>query len=284
MPTKPATTLASEVRLMQSKHTGRKYRISIALPYAYFEERNPTWPFNKPLKKWPVVYLTGADYYFGMVADMVRSMGWCGRTTDAIVVGIGYPENSVPQEAWRNVEASREHDFSPIRDQKREADLSNFLKQNVETGGANEFLQFIKQELIPVIESEFNADPKRRILAGHSMAGLFTAFALFAEPGLFESYIIGSPWFWYADGTIFKHEEQFAQRRKRLKARVHLWVGELEEAHDDPAVSELFRFESILRSRNYKGLMLIKQVFADESHCEVPAPGFHASLKWLLEK
>jgi predicted alpha/beta superfamily hydrolase len=219
-----------------------------------------------------------------MVVDMVRSMAWCGRSTDAIVVGIGYPDNPIPQEAWRDAEALRERDFSPIRDQKREADLSKFLKRKVETGGANQFLQFIKQELIPVIESEFNADPQRRILAGHSMAGLFTAFALFTEPALFESYIIGSPWFWYAEGCIFKQEERFAQRRKRLKAKVHLWVGELEEAHDDPAVSESFRFESILRSRNYKGLTLIRQVFADENHCEVPAPGFHASLKWLLEK
>lgn len=284
MTDKPAIIPASQVLSMKSKHTGRKYQISIALPYAYYNEQNPSWPFDKPLKKWPVVYLTGANYYFGMVADMVRSMAWCGRTTDAIVVGIGYPENSVPQDVWRNVEALRECDFSPILDQKREADLSKFLKRNVETGGANEFLQFIKQELIPVIECEYYANPKRRILAGHSMAGLFTAFALFAEPGLFESYIVGSPWFWYGDGYLFEQEEQYSQRRKRLKARVHLWLGELEEAHDDPAVSESLRFESILYHRNYKGLTLIRRVFADENHCEGPAPGFHASLKWLLEK
>lgn len=284
MPEKSTAIISSETRLMISKHTGRTYRISIALPYAYFEEKYPTWPFNKPLKKWPIVYLTGANYYFGMVVDMIRSMAWCGRTTDAIIVGIGYPENSAPQEAWRDVEALRERDFSPIRDQKREAELSKFLNRKIETGSANEFLQFIKQELIPVIESEFNVDVKRRILAGHSMAGLLTAVALFAEPGLFEGYIIGSPWFWYANGYIFKQEEQFAQHHKKLKARVHLWVGELEEAHDDPAVSKLLRFESILRSRNYKGLTLTRQVFADENHCEVPAPGFHASLKWLLEK
>jgi predicted alpha/beta superfamily hydrolase len=283
MTTKPATIPASQILSLKSKWTGRKYQISIAIPYAYFSEQNPSWPFDKPLKKWPVVYLMGANYHFGLVTDMVRSMAWCGRPTDAIIVGVGYPVSPVPQEAWRDVEALRERDFTPVRDEKRESELSEFLNRKVETGGAFEFLQFIKQELIPMIETKFNADSRRRILAGHSAGGLFTASALFTEPGLFSGYAIGSPWLWHGDKVIFQQEEQFAKRHKRLAAKVYLWAGESEETDHDPLVSDLTRLESILQDRNYKGLTLIRKIFADENHCEVVAPGFHVSLKWLLE-
>lgn len=281
---KPATILASQTRLMKSKLTKRQYRISIALPYASFESPDASWPFDKPLKRWPVIYLTDANFYFGLITDMVRAMAWCGRPTDAIIVGIGYNEQSDPQKAWQDAVAGREYDLTPVRDEKVEAEMSEWLKQKVETGGAGQFLQFIKQELIPVIEGEFNADPKRRILVGHSLGGLFAAFALFADPGLFESYIIGSPSLWHGERCVFKQEEQFARKHKKLAARVHLWVGEREETSTAAMVSDAVRFGAILESRKYKGLTLVKRIFADENHCEVIAPGFQAGLKWALAK
>lgn len=138
----------------------------------------------------------------------------------------------------------------------------------------------------PTASSEFcnTPDPARRILVGHSLGGLFAAFALFAEPGLFESYIIGSPALGYGERCVFQREEQFAWEHKELAARVHLWVGELEETADDSMVSDMVRFGAILESRKYEGLTLVKRIFADENHCEVLAPGFQASLKWALEK
>ena len=71
---KPATIPASQTRLMKSKLTKRTYRISISLPYAYFESSNTSWPFENPPQKWPVVYLTDANWFFGMVVDIVRNM------------------------------------------------------------------------------------------------------------------------------------------------------------------------------------------------------------------
>jgi len=284
MTAKQATVLASEVRIMKSKYTGRKYRISIALPYAYFNSRDKSWPFDKPLKEWPIIYLTDANWYFGMVSDLIRVMAWCGSTTDAIIVGIGYAQDKNPPEAVRDSGAWRTGDFTPMRVEKVEQDDSKALKRKVETGGARKFLQFIKQELIPAVESEFKADPKRRILVGHSYGGLFAAFALLEEPGLFESYIVGSPSLWFGDKYVFKQEEQFAKRHKKLPAKVHLWVGELEESADYPMVSDTVRFGAILESRKYKGLSLVRQLFANENHCEVIAPGFQAGLKMALKQ
>ena len=284
MSSNPATILASQTRLMTSEFTRRTYRISIAFPYASLEAPDANWPFDQPLKKWPVIYLIDANFYFGLVTDMVRAMAWCGRPTDAIIVGICYEEQNDPQQAWHTAAAERARDLTPVCSEQYEASMSAWLKRTIETGGADRFLQFIKHELIPAIEGEFNADLHRRILVGHSLGGLFAAFALFAEPGLFESYIIGSPALGYGERCVFKQEEQFAQEHKELAARVHLWVGELEESTDDPMVSNMVRFVAILESRKYEGMTLVKRIFADENHCEVLAPGFQAGLKWVLEK
>lgn len=47
MTVKPTSILASQTRLMKSKFTKRQYRISIALPYAYIEAPDASWPFDK---------------------------------------------------------------------------------------------------------------------------------------------------------------------------------------------------------------------------------------------
>lgn len=284
MPAKPATILASQTRLMKSKFTKRTYRISISLPLDSFKTSNRSWPFDNPLKKYPVVYLTDANYYFGMVTEMTRAMSWCGSTTDAIIVGIGYPEDENPPEAWRDAVIGRNYDFTPLHDKETDVEDSKWLKRKVVTGGAPNFLKFIKQELIPAIEKEFPADPKKRVVAGHSLGGLFTAFALFNEPTLFDTYLICSPSLYMHDRLILKLEEQFAKRRKRLPAKVYLSVGELEEGSRDTMVGDLVHLAAMLESRKHKGLTLRKQIFLDLNHCEVVAPGFQAGLKFALKK
>ena len=171
MTTEPATVISSEVRTMVSQNSGKKYRISIGLPYAYHESRGSGGPFDKPLEQWPVVYLVDGDLYFGMVTDIVRAMAWCETTTDAIVIGIGYPQNKDPQEAWRLSICLAQQGLTPARDEASEKGISAWVKRSASTGGASDFLKFIRYELIPTIDKDFRTDSKKRILAGHSFGG-----------------------------------------------------------------------------------------------------------------
>jgi predicted alpha/beta superfamily hydrolase len=269
---------------MKSKITKRTYRISISQPLALFKTSNHSWPFDNPLKKYPVIYLTDANYFFGMVTEMTRAMSWCGSTSDAIIVGIGYPEDANPPEAWRDAIVGRNYDFTPVVDEETDVEDSKWLKRKVVTGGAPKFLQFIKQELIPVIEKEYPADPKKRVIAGHSLGGLFTAYALFTEPTLFDTFLICSPSLYMHDRLIFKLEEQYAKRHKRLSTKVYLSVGELEEGSSDTMVGDLVHLAARLQSRKHKSLTLRKEIFTDLNHCDVVAPGFQSGLKFALKK
>jgi predicted alpha/beta superfamily hydrolase len=280
----PATILASETRLMDSKHTGGKYRITVSLPYAYSKSLGEGGPFDDTPIHWPVVYLLDANWFFGMVTDIVRSMAWCGRTADAIIVGIGYPEADDPQEAWREAVVRRNADYTPVSSEEREKRIGEMIKRPVQTGNAGQFHSFIKEELIPLVEQEYRVDPKRRILAGHSLGSDFAAFALFSQPELFDTYILASHDPGDADQFTFKMEEAFAKEHSRLPAKVCLTAGELEEGPENTTLSGTLHFAAVLESRNYEGFSLTKHVFADRNHCEVISLGFQAGLMFALKK
>jgi len=280
----PATILASEVRVLKSEHTGREYCLKISLPYAYEKPWVSGFPAEHYRAQWPVVYLLDPYWFFGMVTDMTRNMAWCGGTTDAIVVGIGYPEADDPQETWLEAWARRANDLLPAQDEVAEKNQSNFAGRPAPTGDGMRFHQFIRNEVIPLIERDYRADPTRRILVGHSYGGLFGAFALLHEPELFDTYVIASPSLGVANRFMFAQEEAYSKEHKVLKARVHLSVAEFDEYANDPYVGNMFHFAEVLKSRNYEGLTLTKQLFANLNHCEVVAPAFHAGLLWALRK
>jgi uncharacterized protein len=284
MTSEPATVLASEMRMMESKQTGRKYRITISLPLGYSRSPGEGWPFNNTPAKWPVVYVLDGNWYFGMVTDIIRPMAWCGSTTDAIVVGIGYAEDKDPIEAFWESFTRRDLDLTPVRSEGEEKSMEEQHKRPTPTGDAGNFHKFIKDELIPMVEKEYRADPSRRILVGHSYGGLFAVFALFEAPELFDTLIIGSPTLSYGNRYTFQREEAFAKEHKKLPAKVYLYVAEPEESLNDTTVTDTLRLAAILQSRNYEGFMLVKQIFLDQNHCEVAAPGFQAGLKFALKK
>ena len=284
MAAEPVTMLGSELHMIDSQQTGRRYRITVSLPLGYGASPEEDWPFNNTPAKWSTIYVLDGNWYAGMVAGMVRAMAWCGSTTDAIVVGIGYSEDQSVMEAIRNSFAQRDHDLTPIRDEATEKSMSETFKRPVPNGDAGNFHKFIKDELIPFIETTYRADPARRILAGHSYGGLFGLFGLFTTPDLFDSLIIGSSTLWYGKRFLFQQEEAFAKGHKQLPVKIYLFAAELEESLDDTTLTDTLRMAVILQSRHYEGLSLTKTVFADLNHCEVAAAGIHWGLVRALRK
>jgi uncharacterized protein len=282
MPAEPVTMLGSEQHTMTSQQTGRTYRITVSLPLGYAGSED--WPFHDTPAKWPTVYVLDGNWYFGMVTDIIRPMAWCGSTTDAIVVGIGYPEEADPRKAFRESFTRRDFDLTPVRDEATEKSMTEAHKRPVPNGDAANFHKFIKHELIPFIEQEYRADPSWRILIGHSYGGLFALFGLFETPDLFETLIVGSPTLSYGDRFTFRQEEAFAQTHRKLPVRMYLYAGELEESLENQTLTNTLRLAAILQGRSYEGFSLVKHVFPDQNHCEVAAPGFQAGLKFALRK
>src|SRR5690606_17783956 len=82
----------------------------------------------------------------------------------------------------------------------------------------------------------FPVDPARRILAGHSLAGLFTLWTLVTRPQSFSGYVSLSPSLWSDPGLQERlegrAEDEVERKAKGMKGdpiRVFIGVGGWEE-------------------------------------------------------
>lgn len=75
------------------------------------------------------------------------------------------------------------------------------------TGGADDYLRLLTEEIIPTAEREISGVPRWRGIAGYSLAGLFALYAIY-QTDLFSrvSSMSGSLWFPGIKDYILSHE------------------------------------------------------------------------------
>ena len=78
------------------------------------------------------------------------------------------------------------------------------------TGGAENFTQFMENELIPFIDSKYPCSPYRTLI-GHSYAGLFTINTLINHSPLFQNYISIDP------SLDWDHQKLLNQAKEKLQ-------------------------------------------------------------------
>jgi predicted alpha/beta superfamily hydrolase len=268
-----ATILNTEQRQLFSKMNNQEYELYIFLPDNYANSDST----------YQVIYLTDANQYFGLMADITRSLQWGSEMPEAIVVGIGYPLRSfkTDDERWSRWLAWRMRDLSPTNTAQMDKD---FGMENIKSGGAPTFLQFMEQELFPFVEKNYRAKSKNRTFVGFSLGGLFGLYSLFQRPGLFQNYVIGSPSIWSDSKVILQIEKTYADNHRDLTGKVFMATGELEEEINAGMVRNMLELNSILKSRQYKSLHTDISILEGETHMSAPSVCFQRGLRYLFRK
>lgn len=275
-PPSQAGSAAAISEIVHSQHTGKDYQVTISLPPSYDRRRS---------HQYPLVVVLDANLYFNLLADSARAMHRFGPVPEVIVVGIGYPLKSLIGEDFKRFTAHRVRDYTPVPSRCLESQLSAWLGgRKVETGGAGRFLAFIRDEILPDIETRYWADPNDRTLVGHSLAGLFALHAMFQEPRVFHRYLSGSPAIGYGEQSLLQAEEDYARTNADLPANLYLAIGSEAESILNPLDSmitlpDFFGFTSRLERRAYPRLRLTRALFEGRSHNAIPAPAFQAGLR-----
>ena len=242
----------------------RDYQIMVSLPPSY----------NTSTRRYPVVFVTDANYAFPVTRGLAKRVGANGHGLEEfILVGLGYANGE-------SAEYSRRRDYTPINPQMNY--VSDMPGREPRFGEAEGFRRFIAADVFPLIAQHYRADMARKVFVGHSYGSLLGLHVLFTQASMFDQYILGSPSLWYGKRVMFEREKAFAATHKDLKARVYFGVGALETGPEENMVADLKQFEALLRSRHYPGLQLESRVFADEDHLTL-APGLITrGLKWTL--
>jgi predicted alpha/beta superfamily hydrolase len=134
--------------------------------------------YNTTTNKYAVLYLLDGDAHFSYTAEMVNFLAGYDRDRipDMIVVGI--------------VNVDRGRDFTPIHPKKPSGAVDSIAVEVL--GGAGRFLRYIEQEVVPYVDAHYRVQPYR-VLAGHSLGGLFAFYVKQALPNLFPATILISP-------------------------------------------------------------------------------------------
>jgi predicted alpha/beta superfamily hydrolase len=247
----PVTIANTERRTLHARATGRDYDLYVL---------RPSGASRTPGARYPVVYVLDGQWDFKLLASIQGGLFYDRYVPDAIVVGITYSG------AAANYDSLRAIDYTPVGS-----------RANPGAGGGARFLDFLKTELIPFVESNYPADPARRMLLGSSLGGIFTLYAMFAEPGLFAGYAAVSPAVTFAERSAFAGEAAYARAHRELPTRLFIAVGGAE-----PLAGPVQEFVAQLRGRGYRGLALESRTMADERHSGVKPEAFNRGLRFLF--
>ena len=124
-------------------------------------------------KKYPVVYILDGDVLLPTLS-IVQDYYSGGFTPEMILVGISNAEN-------RTRDLTTSKDEQPVR-----------IQSTTQNGEGNNFVRFIQEELIPIVESKYRVTSYRTLI-GHSYGGLFAMHVLIHYPDLFDNYIAIDP-------------------------------------------------------------------------------------------
>ncbi len=149
---------------------------------------------------------------------------------------------------------------------------------NAPTGGADKFLGYIKNELIPYINKKYPSDGENT-LWGHSLGGMFVIYALLKEPAAFKSYIAVDPSMWWDNSYVAKLAA--AKLPALTDSAITLYVsGRLDRNFHDMKVDTL---EAILKEKAPANLKWKVVAYPDESHSSVRFKTIYDGLKYTYQ-
>ena len=227
----------TEERIIRSKLVDQDFQIGIWFPFSYASSDH----------KYPVLYVLDGEFAYGLATGLIPTLIGEGELPELLVVGIAY----------HGIAGWGEHGILRVQDY-----CTCGFQQPPHESRIVQFTSFFKQELIPLIETEYRGSPDDRTLFGFSAGGYFTVHSMLTQPGMFRRHIAASCTWPRADAYLLDCERQYAELPHHPPVDLYLSVGGLEE-------EQLPGFQALtetLRQRHYPGLRLFTEILEGEKH------------------
>lgn len=249
------TIPGSQTRIFPVTDQGRHYLIYVGLPESYGRD---------PARHYPVVYVTDGYWDFPKITNMEGGLSYDRVVPEFITIGLGY--------------AGINPNYGDLR--RWELSPAPFGDKGEASGHASDFLDTLRTRIIPFVDAEYRTDPSYRVLAGTSLGGLFTLYAMLHSPGLFQAYIAGTPAVVVGNDWLFQDEDRFARSGGKLKGRLYMTVG----SNESPAyLNGIIRFNQRLASRRAPGFDYDFHIVDGERHGGTPFETYTRGLRFAFE-
>jgi uncharacterized protein len=237
-------------------------------------ETRPYWVYVPPYtqesgEKFTVLYLLDGDAHFHSVSGLSQILGTGINGTRL------FPEMMVV--AIPNIDRTK--DLTPTHSEILDGEKQEFLKTS---GGGVNFLKFLKEELIPHIDSRYPTSPYR-ILVGHSFGGITAINALYMIPEAFDSYISIDPSLWWDDHLLLKLAPEILADEK-LDGK-YLFLSQANTLKPGESTNDHFgsikEYEKVLKTTD-TGLKWAFKYYPEDSHGSVPLISTYDGLRFIF--
>jgi predicted alpha/beta superfamily hydrolase len=224
-------------------------------------------------QKYPVLYLLDGDAHFHSVTGLLQFLG-TGINGNYLI-----PEMIVI--AIPNTDRTR--DLTPTNASKGpDGKEVPFLKTS---GGMSNFFSFLKNELIPHIDSGYHTS-SYRMLVGHSFGGIAVINALYTIPETFNAYISIDPSLWYDNQLLLKKAKDYFSKAKL--ANKFLFVGQANTLQPGDTSRNLhfesiLQFNGIMEAFNESGIHYKYKYYSEDDHGSVPLITEYDALRFIFE-
>lgn len=244
---------------------GGSFELLITLPPAY-----------QPEKEYKILYYLDAYWLKDLVMGCYRIKTLSSDMEEVILVGI----LSVGTEKdWHK---QRNMDFTPsvydISKMKLKIEFGGVTLDESTTGGGENFMQFLKNRVIPTVEKEFKVDANTRGILGHSFGGLLAFYSFVNHNELFANYILLAPAIWWNESEIFQDKTSLLSQ-KEAKMFIAMGTGEI-----NMLKIPLGDLTEELKSQENKNLEMIFKKYENATHNSVIPQGIYDGIEMIYTK
>ncbi len=249
-----------------SEVLGEERAYWVHLPASYGDDRYAP-------QRYPVLYLLDGDAHFHSASGVVQFMsaGINGNIQIPEMIVVAIPNTN------------RTRDLTPTRTTVG-YDGSETSAFSISGGGDN-FLEFIRDELFPKIESTYRTKPYR-VLVGHSFGGLSALHALMVAPEMFQAHIAIDPSVWWDDRALVREAERYFAEPGERKGSVYISLANNSGPESDepsPMREAGMAFGRSLESAATSTFRTEVRYFEAEDHGSVPLLSLYHGLLHTFE-
>ena len=145
-------------------------------------------------------------------------------------------------------------------------------------GGADNFLRFISDELMPWMDDKYRTRPHSTLI-GHSFGGLFALHALVTRPEVFDAYVAISPSLQWDDQRLVTQAAAAFEHTPELTADLYMTVGN----EGGALLGGVRKLSGVLDEHAPRHFRWAFRLMEEESHGSVPLRSTRQGLEAIFD-
>ncbi len=226
----------------QSKVLDQNRRYMVSLPERYYSNN----------RHYPTLYVIDGDFQFQHTSALVTNLSRMGKIPPMIVIGVANQgqQDYIYHTTWA-------------------------FENNPEYGGASLFNRYLEQELVPLIKKNYRTTAQQA-LAGYSLGGLFTTYAMMQENTTFNAFLAMSPSAWFDNESLAKKLPTYISTLKNTPPTLFLSVANEEGMGVRTLVDALKEKTNAKKDWNWQF-----KTYPEETHFSTAMPALYDALTFL---